>query len=82
MPLLKISGCLISILTLPPFIPKTMLIGILKLKRFQHALCRRCGAQEENIEYLFHYKKFKEKPVNLKNLLKTDPAKLKKILKK
>ena len=44
--------------------------------KHEDTLCRRCGAQEENIEHLFHCQNFKEKPLNSKNLLKTDPTKL------
>ena len=51
-------------------------------RKHEDALCRRCGAQEENIEHLFHCQNFKEKPLNLKNLLKTDPTKLGKIFEK
>ena len=40
------------------------------------------GAQEENIEHLFHCQNFKEKASNLKSLLKTDPTKLGRFLKK
>ena len=50
--------------------------------KHEDTLCRRCGAQEENIEHLFHCQNFKEKPLNSKNLLKTDPAKLGKIFEK
>ena len=50
--------------------------------KHEDALGRKCGAQEENIEHLFHCQKFREKPLNLKNLLKTDPTKLGKIFEK
>ena len=32
--------------------------------KHEDTLCRRCGAQEENIEHLFHCQNFKEKPLN------------------
>ena len=50
--------------------------------KYEDVMCRRCGAQEENIEHLFHCQKFKEKPMNLRNLLKTDSKKLRKIFEK
>ena len=49
---------------------------------YEDALCRRLGAQEENIKHLFQCQNFKEKLLNLKNQLKTDLTKLGKIFEK
>ena len=44
--------------------------------KHEDSMCRRFRAQEENIEYLCHCQRFREKSLNLKNLLKTNPTTL------
>ena len=49
--------------------------------KYENALCRRCGTQEENIEHIWQCQKFTERSLKIKNLLKSDSAKLVKIRK-
>ena len=48
-------------------------------KRKYENVLRKCGTQEENIEYEWQCKKFTERTPKIENLLKSDPIKLLKV---